>query len=210
MFFTNEAVVRKTIKGKELAFYEASFGMVHKMKNLAKPIISAIATLLTDRTGDSGLTRHEHWEPKAEALITQSKYEAISAELASLRAQQRQAAIDQVVEVLMDKDNLMILTEIIADSLREDFKRDENGEVTEEDVKFLAQQMTAPVFVEMVKAVATANKDVFGPLAQRLSQAVSGALESQPNPRETTTEKSPTDDASQKQNQPTPGQLSST
>ena len=193
------------INGLDQHFYACSLGCAFRLKNIAKPIVKAMATLLIDGGDtDQGMMKNESFT-KDESLETVTAYQPIGAELADLRHKHKQEALDSLLDALLDPANKLVLAEVIVDSLRETYKKNSEGLVDEKDVRSFARDVDLPTFVECLKGVGKANIGVFGPLAQRLSLATRKLMESPAKAAPSDQEKkSPTSDAS---SQPSPKEI---
>lgn len=199
--FLTPSTISEDINGKVFNFYSISFGCSMKMKNLAKPIVQAIAVLMADNPSDAGVIKREDITGD-EQLTRSTGYQPISPEIAALRSQEKAVAVDGIVDALFDPLNKMVLCELIVDSLREEFPTRIKGLVQTSDVVTFSETVDLTVFVKLLKNVARANVESFGPLAQKLSQLAQKGLESV----ETQKSKSPTEgESKQPQSPPIPG-----
>jgi len=158
------------VNGEERHFYAASYGTSMKLKELAKPVVAAIATLLSDNPSDVGLIKNEVLTETSE-LETNTAYQPIAPELARLRSQERGEAFNKLCDALFLEGNRVVLCELIVDSLQEEFPERKKGMVRGEDIEWLQENCDLPTFMAMLKGVAFANANTFGPLAQRLTLA---------------------------------------
>lgn len=168
--FLTPNCVSHTIGEKEYKFYPISVGLAFKLRSVAKPLTKALTTLLGDTKEDTGsiqrVVANAQGTSDQEIVI-----EPISADLARLRHEQRQKAVEELVEALTAEANLEIVGDILVDSLREDFPPGDKSNPTGK--QFMAE-ITLPNVPDLLIGVAKANKGVFGPLVSKVGAMMSG------------------------------------
>lgn len=179
--FTSPEPIEHEVSGQIVKFWPISVGLVFRLRGLAKPLARSVAALFTNADNDTSV---EEISQGTHRKISKS---AISSELAKLRFEQRQVAVEQLTEGLLNDASAKVLAEVCIDSMREAFIKKETPVE-----KFLAE-IPAPAFMEMLSGVAKANKKLFDPLKKAVEGMASTILQSaRPgNPAETQPEESP-------------------
>ena len=173
--FLEPAYVMHEVNGHVVRFYATSVGMIFKLKGLVGPLSHALAVLFSRNDTDTAtkfMKDTTNGIPQGEV----HEVEAIDPKLAGQRAIERQRALQQLVEAVCNKQNGLVLAEVILDSIRE---REDPPAQQKQIAEFL-QQLTVPITKELLMGVAKANQDVFGPLGERVRTAVDRALQSAP------------------------------
>lgn len=168
-------------KAKAMKFYPVSVGAMFKLRDLLSPLGKAIATLTADTSKDGGRIIRDIGEPfmfngkpytiegpdKTKNLVRDAEtiFEAITPSLAQLRDEQKSAAIQGLINAIMEEKNAMTVSEIIMDSLR---LRGTNKPPAQE---FLTE-IPFPVFCDFLVGVAKANKGVFEPMGKMMAPAL--------------------------------------
>jgi len=156
--FTTPEPVEHEIDGQSHKFWPISVGTLFKLRGLAKPLAKALAALLSNSQNDIGsevVKSGEH-----QKVSTQP----ITSDLAKLRFEQRQGAIEQLMEGVFNDGSAKVLAELVIDSMREDFPDRKT------DTQSFLRDIPAPVFMEMLAGVAKANKKLFDPLRQKAEE----------------------------------------
>lgn len=142
-------------------FYPLSVLKLPKLKSLVGPLGKAFASMTASDQNDISqrtIRTTEQNGDKSEVL----EINAIAADLASLRQEQKERAISELLDALFDKANMEVIGELLMDSMREVFPRgsSDNPTVTE----FLSAYGDLPVMVKLLEGMLGANKGVFDPL----------------------------------------------
>lgn len=149
------------INGQTFKFWPISVGAMFRLRGLAKPVAKAVAAFLTNSQNDTAsevVQSGEHRKVSTQAIAT---------DLAKLRYEQRQAAIEQLTEGIFSDPAAKTLAELCIDSMRETFDK----KVTRPEA-FL-ESVSAPDFVEMLAGVAKANAKLFDPLKKKAEEITS-------------------------------------
>jgi hypothetical protein len=178
-FLEGSKPVRHEVQGTPLNFYPSSIGCVFKLKGFFKPVIEAVSVLFESTNNDRTVIQTET-TPDKPVFISGNKpgeqiplmdsetiKQAVSPDIAAFRIKTRKEAINQITSAI-DESNLSAVGELIMDSLKELFPR--NNPDNPPGIEF-AEALEAPAMVEMLVGVFKANKGVFGPLGGRLSAA---------------------------------------
>ena len=156
-----------------LKFYPVSVGMAFKLRTIGKPIARSLSILFsnTDRdvgTKDSEVTNEDGSKDRQIEILP------ISDGLAKIRHEQRIDAIDGIVTALTEEKNAEVVAQIIMDSLCEVFPKDDKKKWPPA-LEFI-NSMPVPVLGAMIMGIIQANKDVFGPLADKVTEAAQNAV----------------------------------
>jgi len=149
------------VQGQEFNFYPVSLATMFKLRGAAKSIAKALATIFNGNASDNGSV-HRQIANEHKSFDTETVVEAVAADVIKLRHEQRVEAFQNVVETLMDEANLVVLGELIIDSLRDVFPKEARSEWP--PAKEFITATEGPALVDMIVGVAKANKGLFGPL----------------------------------------------
>lgn len=153
------------INGTPARFYPVSVGLAFKLRRTAEPIAKALTVLFQDKNQDFGTKTTTDKETQ------QIVIEPLSPTMAEFRAKQSQQAWSDLLGAFTDEENMSVISEIIQDSLREDFPDPIPAK------EFFAR-VPMTVMPEMLMGILKANKGVFGPLGKTLENTLSRAKES--------------------------------
>lgn len=175
--------VERDVLGTKIRFYPVTVGTVLRIKGLAGPVSQALSVLFQPRGKDAGTSfktygdaiRDENGKPiriegekgaDSYLMNTETVSEAVPADIARMRSDERASAIGIICEAILSENNSKDLVGIILNSMKRDIPTKE----------FLD---TVPVdaMPGIVQGVIEANKGVFGPLAKALDPMF-GALAS--------------------------------
>ena len=169
----------REVNGEALRFYPVSVGVMFKLRRIAKPLAGALSVLFTSQNSDYGVIQREFDNGKSKETST----EAIPVKLAELRTRERADAIEKLVEAVTDPKNADVIGAVVIDSLRDVFPR--RGPAVRDNPKpgEWLESLGADTLVLLLRGVAAANKDVIGPLGDRVQAVVLDAgLVPQPEP----------------------------
>jgi hypothetical protein len=156
------------VQGKAFNFYPVSLEKLLKFKDMAKAIGQALAVLMSSSERDSGsISRQFASDSQPGLMDTEIVADAVKPEVVKMRMEAKQNAVGKLMDAIGDNANLAAIGELIMDSLRENFPR--NHPDNPPPIEFM-NQMDAPLIVEFLVGVAKANKGMFGPLGDRLSE----------------------------------------
>lgn len=145
-------------------FYPLSINAYLKLKTLAKPITLGLTQLFATDEKDNEKLIKDFNNIKEGLTSSETHIHAAPLETLKFRASERERAIGALVESLFEDSNINAIVGLIVDSMRDDFRG-----MKLEDVR---AQLTIPTMVEMLKGVVAANKNAFGPLALKLTEAI--------------------------------------
>jgi len=164
-----EHVVNDTVEH----FWPISTANAAKLAKLGGPVIDAL-TVVFSGDQDNAVTKRSF---KADGGTDGEEHitEAISPELAAMRASQRSEAFSKALGVLASREGLEVAENLIKDSMREWFPRDERRDWPASPE--LVNTVPVTVFREMLMGVLHANLAVLGPFAQKVQEVLTKATE---------------------------------
>lgn len=163
--FLSPKCVEHEVNEETLKFYPASLQTAFLVKDILRPLVSGIAQLLTDTTGDRGHTSTRQGD--FEQIVVNPS----NVELSQWRAREKEKAILDFLDAFTEKKTTAVLCRIIMDSLRDDYPR----RFEQKDVDNFRDSLDAETFVQLMVGVVKANKGIFGPFAETLKSAVQNA-----------------------------------
>jgi hypothetical protein len=166
--------ITEKVMGVEQHFYPVSVGLMFKLRTIGKPLARSLAFLFGKNDNDVGsksifLSREEGLSPDQE--ITS---EPISEGLAKLRLEQKESAIEGIIASLTDETHLEVVGKIIMDSMRDVFPKEEKSD--RPPAKEFIDTLPLPALTCCLIGVAKANKGVFGPLAEQVTEAITASV----------------------------------
>ena len=160
------------VHGKTIRFYPISGRMLFKLRGIARPLAHAISVLFADKSNDTSRQMHDfafkdedgsEGERGSQTIIS-----AITPELLRERTQQKEMAIDKLVDAVMNESNSLLIAEMIFDSCRDVFPR----KPSTADLEIFLQECSDFVsLTSFLVGVGKANVQVFGPAAGKVSRA---------------------------------------
>lgn len=175
--FLSPKGIEHEVQGKKLMFYPISNKILFQLKEVAKPLASAIAALFPDARKDVG-TKYDYADdpdvaPGKERLL-HMETEGISAQLALLRLDTKEKAIIGIIDALTDSNNALVIGRVIVDSLKDVFERDSMS--PQETTKFM-ENMSIDTLKDMLLGLMKANAKVLGPLGEKVNRLVKLTME---------------------------------
>ena len=164
---TKGTAVDHEVCGKSFKFYAATVQGAYLLKNLGRPVLQALGAIFGGIGAETGLTERSMTKPGGE-FVTSTEVTAISPELAKLRIETRDKSIATLVDTLLEQKNGIVMAEIVADSLQDDWPRDAHGRFDQKALAAFWNKMTVQAAVAFLSGVAKANRPVFDPLVERL------------------------------------------
>ena len=173
-FIGSTNYVEHEVGGEELKFFPLSVTVMFKLRRVALPLPAALSTLFAPNNTDFTVIQREFSDDgeggRGKEIIT----EAISPQLAALRTKERTEALEQAIGALTDEQNAEVVGAVIMDCLREDFPR--GSKENPKPGEFI-HELDLPCMIECLKGVAKANREVLGPLADRVQSVIAPALD---------------------------------
>lgn len=178
--FRDKHFVEHEVSGETLRFYPNRIALLQDLAELSKPIGAAIAGLFADRSGDA--SQVEKVMVQSDTTIKESTFQAVSAEVLTLRARERDAAIASLLDAVSNPKNRLLLGRLLMDSLREEFPY-VIGERKPADVeRFLyggedgSEPLDLPELAAMVGGWIKANAKQFGKVGEEIAARVNARL----------------------------------
>lgn len=177
-FFKRESLFKPKhvvhqVGDNELKFYPVSLTMLWRLRTFFEPVIEALRVLTggkndVERTVDQGVD-----EEGNKRTITHMG--AIAPDVARLREERSDQAWSKALDCIFGDECRKLLGELFADSLRDEFTREEahDADVGDEVMKSLDLATT----VAMVNGLLKANTRVFGPFAEKVRKAAEAKLD---------------------------------
>ena len=113
----------------------------------------------------------------------ETNLEPITEGMATFRSRERQSAASEIVDILLSQENMHLVGHIIMNSMR---NLCTNRKPSDKEATEFVEALDIIILKEFMQGVIDANKEVFGPLGERVPAIVKGALtkieESQQNP----------------------------
>lgn len=166
-FLSPKCVSHKVGTGEfeqSINFYPVSVRVAFRLKTMAKPLAQAINTLFSEGKNDTGQTTRTSVDPDG-SRYEETVLEGVNPELAKYRDDRRDKAIAEIIEAFTDPKNQMVVSELLMDSMRDDFPRKPSAE----DINGFIESLSVDVLMQMLMGVAKAN---FGVLEGKLAEAV--------------------------------------
>lgn len=151
-----------------LTFYPATMDLILELRVMAKPLSALLASVFESRDNDTGsIQRHIPQADGGESAIEMIS-RPIEPELAKARFDQRQQAIQGFIDSVSSKESQAVVGRLLMDSLRDVFQDEEKKPSPEE----FFGKLDAETLVGFFTGVAKANKGMFGPLGDRVVEAL--------------------------------------
>ncbi len=165
--------IEHVVNGQKLHFYPVSVGMAFKLRTIGRPLARSLTVLFGSNDNDHGTKdiqiQNDHGGHDREISIS-----PITDGLAKIRHEQKVDAVDKLIESLTSDENAAVISDIIMDSLRDQFPPDQPN--ARPPASEFINEMPVPVLGGMIAGVMQANKDVFGPLTEKVASAASAAV----------------------------------
>lgn len=145
-------------------FWPLSLGMIARSSGMMKPIFQAIGLLTASASTDIG-REIVHVDGKEQGTQQRTTLQAITPELASKRAEQREKAISMLTDAFLTEAGLRTLASLVMDSAREAFPT--RGKSPNEVAAFTSE-VSLESMIELMQGVAAANSKIFAPFLDRL------------------------------------------
>lgn len=186
--FLSPTFIEREINGSMVKFHPVRVITVGKLRGFLKPLFRGISAINAAGSTDIAKESVETADKEGFRQI-RTELKAVTPEIAKLRSEQREKAIDDLIDALLQDQSMRCMAMLILDSLR--------MPSTEKDAKELIDETDLETMFELVKGVAAANKEVFGPLTERVETMVSAlnraAMKRVPDDAEESAEEQPSD-----------------
>lgn len=171
--FRSKSVTSK-VGDSDVEFFSLSFPVLFAMKSAVGPIAKVLANVFGSKKGFvSRMEQIAKDELGAPLRIVQEQ--AMTPDMAKLRAEQARATMQEAVEAIFADSNRLLIGRILMDSMRGICPRRPDTKQIEE---FLADLDLGQV-IEMISGVVKANAEVFGPLGQGWAKKANDLLRAQ-------------------------------
>lgn len=177
-------VITHPVGGHDVKFWPISVAMLVKMRSIGRPLAQALGALMGNNQSD---VRREMTQSDDTAIETvdgddgqqkkvlvgvtgtNTSHDAISVELARFRADQKEMAIDRIVDAFTKTENQLVIAALVFDSCREIFpRRPENDDLAE----FISEQANLVVMSQFLSGIMKANAQALGKLGEQLTESV--------------------------------------
>ena len=156
--------IEHDVGDKTISFYPMSVGMAFRARPLGKHIARLLSLIFTKQDKDCDTTEREIHDAKDLPPSKELIISAAAPEVLRMRAERQDALFQEIVDSLLADDNKQLLCDLLMDSMREEFPKDQRPKVGE-----LLDGISLPVLTELMIGVGKANKAVFGPLEQKMA-----------------------------------------
>ena len=161
--------VEREVGGTSFKYYANSVRVAARMAPMIARLAGHLSTLLGSAERDQGRVIEDFESKGSGERISKTVLDPINPDLAKMRVEKRQAAVQGAIEALLDEGARLNLCEMLVDSLRDEFPRTGDRVQT---AKELAEGMDTITFVEHMRGLAAANAKVFGDLGNFVRRAV--------------------------------------
>lgn len=177
--------------GEDLVrFWPVSVGMVFELRRIGKPLAKSLSVLFDRHNADQGthdvVEKDERGQDRREVTIM-----PIAVEMAELRHRHRADAIEELIEAIGNPDNAEAIGKILMDSMREVFPP---GDKDNPPAKAVIRDIPTTALGAMLVGVTKANKDVLGPLTERVTEATEAVVARIGKPQDNSNEPSTEED----------------
>jgi uncharacterized membrane protein len=168
--------VEQEVNGKSLKFYAVSFGAAAKLRSIGKPLAKALSTLFGGVGQETGMktTKRTHVSQEGDTgNEVVEEFTPIAPALAEIKVRERERAFADAIESIMDPASMAVVAELVMDCLRDDCPRNPDKKTVTE----FTSKLDLRAFVQLLKGVGAANKDVLDPLlGQEHGARLAGAV----------------------------------
>jgi len=179
------------VSGQQVEFWSCSFPVLFQLKSAVGPISKGVMSLFRGNRNDvSRFQEDTKTKDGSPSRVIQEM--AITPEMAKVRAEQNNKAIQEALDAIFADQNRLLLGKVLMDSMRGICKRKPEPKEIED---FLAD-LDFGIVVEMLMGVAKANAEVFGPLVRTWLKQAASLL------RDRVSSVSPTSDVSKMSDEP--------
>jgi hypothetical protein len=199
--FRERHFVDHDVAGTKLRFFPNRVGLLHELAEVSKPVASAMAALFADRSADVGST--EKVMTQGDTIIRECSVQGASPEILKMRSQEREKAVNSLVDALSDPRNRLLVGRLLMDSLRDEFPYSADRPPAEVE-EFLYgdrasyEGLDLPILSDLIGGWIKANARVFGKAGESVAalarERLGGAAASPSRPEASPSEsQSPSD-----------------
>lgn len=173
--YSTPSFVEHKVNGKNQKFYPITPAHLFRLRRLGEEAAKAISFITSDRSKDIKTTQQttRTGENGIESVI---QTDAVALQLAEYRDKKKADAWSGLVTVVMDPETLNVLAGIIMESMRDVFGTKDFPLDRPSEDQFVAT-FGIPTLTQMIVGVAKGNKDVLGPLGDRVFSFLAGLEE---------------------------------
>jgi len=184
--------VTAEVGGTEIRFWPISLSMLGRLRSIGRPLAQSIGIILGGgqndvrqemvQSDDTAVDSVEDTDDDGNTVMrkvltgvrgTHTSRHAISVELARFRADQKERAIDKLVEAISSEENQLLIAQLIFDSCREVFPR----KPTDIELKEFVNDSANLVMVgQFIAGILKANAQTLGKLGEQLTDSVAKAV----------------------------------
>lgn len=162
--FLSPKFIEHSVGDEVLKFYAVRVATAGKLRGFLKPVFRGLAQINAGGANDIGKESTETADKDGFRQL-RTELKSITPELAKVRSEQREKAIDDLVDALLQEASMRCIGILILDCLR--------APNSEKDAQELVDNTDLGTLFELIKGVAKANKEVFGPLTDRVEEVIS-------------------------------------
>lgn len=177
--FRDKRYIEADVAGRTFRFYPNRMALLTEARNLSAPVAKSIATLMASKSSDDrGLKTVRQGDNEFQSEDT--TIDAVSLEMATFRAKERDDAIGALFDTAGDVRTQLLLGMLIMDSLRDEFPY-ATDRPTADVEEFLFGSgnsddeytgLDAPAMVDLFKGWMQANAKVFGSSGEKMVGAL--------------------------------------
>lgn len=174
-FFRERTFVERDVQGVKMRFYPNRLRALSEIRDISKPVATAINTLLSG--GDRDMSSVvEETNDEAEQFYNQKvSTEALSKEMAEYRNASRNDAIEVLIDTLCDQHNQVLLGRLWMDSLQDEFPYDKKRSSADVEEWLFGDDedyngLDLPIMVDICAGWLAANGKSFGDSGESLGR----------------------------------------
>lgn len=166
-FLTRHNVIH-VVQGQEMKFHALTYGMVMRLRTVAKPLMKAFSVLFADKRNDTG---QESTTSETREGDKQNRVSIASAnpDVIKLRTDERTHAIEQLLDGALGGESSHVLIDILCNALPDDLPQN----FTKSQKSEFAEELPMETLVEMIEGVLKANEKLWAPFKSRAGAATS-------------------------------------
>lgn len=164
--YSTPSYAEHVVNGKKQKFYPITPAHMFRLRRLADNAAQAIALITADRSKDSKVTQHTA-RGAGDGIESTHQTDPAPLTLAQYRDTQQAGAWSKLVQTIFDEETAEILAGIVMESMRDIFGT-KDFPTDRPDEKAFVAATPIPTFTQMIIGTTKGNKEVFGPLGDRV------------------------------------------
>lgn len=177
--FRDRHFTEHSVCGQTFRFFPNRVGLLHELAEVSKPIAKALAVLFSDKAGD--ISSRDKTVSQEGTIMREFSNEGINPELARLRGEERDKAVEALLDACTDPRNRILVGSLLMDSLRDEFpySRARSPKEIEEFMNGDGEGyegLDTVAFAAMITGWVRANAKVFGAAGEQVAAAVGQRL----------------------------------